>query len=89
MFIHIPSFGCFCKSADYIFNFIFLNKDHYIFIEISLKSVPNGPVDHKSAPIRRLGIIWTYAPLVYWFIYASFHINEATALIVIYQSILL
>ena len=52
---------------DDIFKYIFLNKNVYISIEISLKFVPKGPINNIPAmvrvkglaPIRRQAIIWT------------------------------
>ena len=38
--------------ADNIFKCIFLNENISISIQISLKFVPNGPIDNKSALVR-------------------------------------
>ena len=38
--------------ADNIFNHIFLNENSRIFIQISLKFVPTGPIDNKSALLQ-------------------------------------
>ena len=41
-------------SADDIFKCIFVNENHRILIEISLKFVPRGPIDNKLALIKRM-----------------------------------
>ena len=38
--------------ADGIFKRFFVNKNVRIFIQISLKFVPNGPIDNKSALVQ-------------------------------------
>ena len=38
--------------ADDIFKHIFFNENVRILIEISLKFVPNGPIENKSALVR-------------------------------------
>ena len=38
--------------ADGIFKHIFLNESVRIFIQISLKFVPKGPIDNKSALVQ-------------------------------------
>ena len=38
--------------ADDIFKCIFFNENTRILIQISLKFVPNGPIDNKSALVR-------------------------------------
>ena len=40
------------KIADDTFNCISFNEDVWISIEISLKFVPNGPIDDKSALVQ-------------------------------------
>ena len=37
--------------SDSIFKCIFINKKYCILIQISLKSVPKGPIDSKSAMV--------------------------------------
>ena len=39
-------------SADDIFKCIFFNENTTILIQISLKSVPKGPIDNKSALVQ-------------------------------------
>ena len=39
-------------SADDIFKYIFMNEKLCIFIWISLKFVPTGPADNKSALVQ-------------------------------------
>ena len=46
--------------ADDIFKCIFLNEKFYVLIKISLKFVPNGPIDNNPALVqvmawRRIG----------------------------------
>ena len=38
--------------ADDIFKHIFLNENVRIFIQISLKFVPKGPIDNKSVLVQ-------------------------------------
>ena len=64
--------------ADYIFNHVFLNEKVRIFIRISLKFVPKGPIDNESAlgqemawRRRRQAITWTNADPVHWHIYVA------------------
>ena len=38
--------------ADDIFKYILLNEDHYIFIRISLKFVPYGPINNKPTMVQ-------------------------------------
>ena len=52
--------------SDDIFKYIFFNKNVWILIEISVKFVPNGPInnipalaDHGLVPSRWQAIIWT------------------------------
>ena len=40
------------KVADDIFTCIFFNENVWISIEISLKFVPKGPIDNKSALVQ-------------------------------------
>ena len=40
--------------TDYVFKCIFINKKFRILIRISLKFVPRGPIDNKSALVRVL-----------------------------------
>ena len=40
--------------ADDIFKRIFLNENVRILIKISLKFVPKGPIDNKSALVREM-----------------------------------
>ena len=59
---------------------------HWIFIQISLKFYPMGPINNKSALVQTMAwyqwgwhaIIWTNDGLSYWRIYASFGLNELT-----------
>ena len=41
-----------CHFADDIFNHIFLNKNVWISIKISLKFVPKGPIDNIAALVQ-------------------------------------
>ena len=45
--------------ADDIFKCIFLNENAWISIKISLRFVPQGPINNIPAPGRRQAIIWT------------------------------
>ena len=44
----IPGQNC-SDFADDMFRFIFVNEKFYILIKTSLKFVPNGQIDNKSA----------------------------------------
>ena len=65
--------------ADDVFKYIFMNEKFSILLRISLKFVPNGPIDNNPAfgfdnglaPNRRQTIIWTNAGLIHWRIYAA------------------
>ena len=63
---------------DNIFKRIFLNENVWIFINISLKFIPKGPIDNISIGSdkgmvlnRRQAVVWTNGGLNYWRIYAS------------------
>ena len=60
---------------DHIFKYIFVNENVWIWIKISLKFVPNGPVG--LTPTRRQAFIWTNDDPVYWRIYASLDLDES------------
>ena len=60
--------------ADDIFKCIFLNKNRYISIKISLKFVPKGPFNNISELVQI--IAWHRSDLVYWRKYASLGLNE-------------
>ena len=45
--------------ADEIFKSIFFNEDISILIKISMKFVPRGPVDNKSALVQVMALRWT------------------------------
>ena len=45
--------------ADDIFKCIFLNEDHKIPIQISLKLVPRSPNDNKPALVQVMALCWT------------------------------
>ena len=45
-------------------------REFKVFIKMSLKFVPKGPIDNKPA-IRRQAIIWTSAYPIHWRIYAA------------------
>ena len=49
-----------CHFADDIFKRIFVNENIWILIKISLKFVPNGPINNIPAlvPSRQQAIIW-------------------------------
>ena len=65
--------------ANDIFKCIFLNENIKFFIQISLKFVPQDPIDNKPALVqvmawRRTGdtpITWTDAWWLHWRIYAA------------------
>ena len=63
------------QFAEDIFKCIFMNKKFCISIRISLKFVPKGPIDDKSALVhwsnRRQAITWTNADPVHRRIYAA------------------
>ena len=72
--------------ADDIFKGIFSNENVRISIQISLKFVPNGPIDNKSATVLSNGLApnrWqvitrTEDDPVYWCIYAALGGDELT-----------
>ena len=43
--------GCRC-ATNYVFKYIFVNEKFSITINISLKFVPKGPIDNKSALVQ-------------------------------------
>ena len=47
-----------CHFADDIFKSVFINESFCISIQILLKSVPNGPIDNKSALIQVMAWLW-------------------------------
>ena len=66
--------------ADSIFNCIFLNENDIIPIQISLKYVPQSPIDNKPALVqvivRRQAFTWTNDDPVHWRIYAALRGGE-------------
>ena len=70
--------------ADDIFKHIYLNENHFISVEFSLKIFSWGSnyqytsigSDNGLALNRRQAIIWTKGGLVYWHMYASLGLNE-------------
>ena len=72
------------NNLDDIFNCIFLNKNHRIPIQISLKYIPKSPIDNKPALVqvmawRRTGdqaITRTNDDPVHWGIYATLGRDE-------------
>ena len=40
------------RFADYIFKCIFMNEKSWMLIRVSLKFVPKGPIDDKSALLQ-------------------------------------
>ena len=72
-----------CHFAD-IFKCIFFNENVWILINISLRFIPQGPVnniprfgsDNGLAQTRRQTIIWTNDDIGYRRIYASLGFNE-------------
>ena len=78
--------------ADDTFNSIFLNGNARISIEISLKFVPNGPINNTPALVQimawRLPATSHYLNkwwFVYWGIYASLGLNELIVFLFFYQ----
>ena len=63
----------------------FLNENIWLYIEKSLKIIPEGPVDtifsidldNGLVPTRGQAIIWTKWRLVYWRINASLVLKES------------
>ena len=51
-----------------VFSDAFLWMKFHIMVEISMKFVPNGPIDNNQALV---GIIWTNADQIHWFIYEA------------------
>ena len=70
------------RFADDTFKRIFLNENVLIFIKISLKFVPKGPITNNPVLVqimawRRSGDKPLSEPMmVYWHIYASLGLNE-------------
>ena len=60
----------------------FMNEKNCILIRISLKFVPNGPKDNRSALVRVMAwcraIIWTNADPFHWRIFTALGGNELT-----------
>ena len=48
-----------CHLADDVFKSISMNEKFCILIQISLKFVPKGPIDNKSALLRVMAWCWT------------------------------
>ena len=57
---------------------LFLIKNIFISIDISLKFLPKGPINNNPAlpPGRRQAIIWTNGEYYYWRKYAPLGPNE-------------
>ena len=60
-----------------------MNENFFIWIQISLKFVPEGPIDNNPAdnglaPNRRQTIMWNNADLILWGIYAALGCDEWT-----------
>ena len=66
-----------CHFAS-IFKFSFLLENFSISIEISLKFVPIGPINNKSALNQIMDWCQTNEGLVYWGIYASLSLKSLT-----------
>ena len=72
--------------ADNIFKCFFLNENDRIRIQISLKFVPRGSTDSKSALVQVMAlrqtaaISWTNDDPVHWHIYAALVGDEWTVL---------
>ena len=72
-----------CHSGDGTFKATFLQWNMLNVIHISLKNIPEGPVDNYPAlvqtvawcPNRRQTIIWSNGDLIYWYLYASLGLN--------------
>ena len=66
--------------TDDIFRFIFANENFCILIKISLRVIPEGPIDNNPvldlAPIRQQAIIWANADQVHWRIYVALGRDE-------------
>ena len=62
-----------CHFTDVSFECIFMNKKFGISSRISVKFIPKGPFDNKSAMVQvmawRQAITWTNAAPVHWRIY--------------------
>ena len=56
---HLPLDKMAATFADDIFKHIFLNENVKISILISLKFVPKGPIDNKSALVQVMAWCWT------------------------------
>ena len=56
---HLPLDKIAAILADEIFKRIFLNENFRISIKISLKFVPKGPIDNKSALVQVMAWHWT------------------------------
>ena len=71
--------------TDDIFNCIFFNQNVWIPIQISLKFVPNGPINNIPALVQIMAWWWpgdkplSERWLVYRHIYASLGLNELTS----------
>ena len=75
---HLPLDNMAAILADDIFKCIFLNENFRISIQISLKFVPKGPIDNKSALVQVMAamnrpqtITWSNDDPVYRCIYSA------------------
>ena len=69
-----------CNFTDNIFKCIFLNETFLILSKISLKFVPEGPIDNTPALVQIMdwcqAIIWSSDGIVNWCIYAPVGPNQ-------------
>ena len=54
------------KIAYDIFKYILFDENVWTSITISLKFVPKGPIDNKSALVHVMAWRWTGKKLIYW-----------------------
>ena len=87
MLTHLPPVQNGRHFAADIFICIVMNDTYYTLIKISLKFVPEGPIDNNTAldnglvPNRQQAIIWTNVHPIYWWIYTALGGDELNMII--------
>ena len=65
-----------CHFVENIFKHIFINENFCILIQISLKLVPKGPIDNKTALVQEMA--WNKADLVHHWIYLVLRVMSSS-----------
>ena len=53
----LRSMATILQTTFFVFKSMFLSYNEYIFIQISLKCIPNDPIDNKPALVQILGCV--------------------------------